>query len=109
MAAGLPVSTIIEWVGHDRATDIKDLIPPLQRAGFEIKANRLTLISKRNPIPARAICKGRYKRPNGKWYSSSHWILIWDGAFLDPLGQDHVYSVPLQLSSFLDLTYKSKL
>lgn len=77
MAVGLPVAEVISRFGGGRTTRTQ-LVEALQGCG--VRVNRRAT----GRVPKRAICKIGYRTERG----GSHWVLIWDGKVLDPLGPE---------------------
>lgn len=92
--------------GHLNGTNTKKMVTALRRAGYNVTS--LKRVTVNQPVPARAICKMRFRsrRNPSRWRSGWHWVVIWNDALYDPLGPDFKHPQHAQISSFFDLTQK---
>lgn len=76
MITGLPVAQVVEELGHDRETNLKEMKTILHRHGVWISDKRFP-VNSREELPA--FCLLSLETPRC-W----HWSLYFDGVFYDP-------------------------
>jgi hypothetical protein len=84
MATDESIKTIVKIIGHERATDIGELIHALEVFRIKTKGKRLVRWNKKLNVdwPEFAILMKTYNDETGKRYG--HWVLVWNSILHDP-------------------------